>query len=94
MTMPKLPTYAKAIIREILQFKQEGKPMEELSSLSRFVCFNLIFGKKQEGTARNLIRYFQGNIENMIIASRQGQERLFNAMKDVSIEIIHNKEQL
>ena len=66
--------------------------MEELSSLSRFVCFNLIFSKKQEVTARNLIRYFQGNIEDMIITSRQGQDRLFSAMKDVSIEIIHKKE--
>ena len=94
MIMPKLPTYAKAIIREILQFKQEGKSMEELSSLSRFVFFNLQFSMKQEVTARNLIRYFQRNIEDMIITSRQGQDRLFNAMKDVSIEIIHKKEQL
>lgn len=94
MIMSKLPTYAKAIIREILQFKQEGKSMEELSSLSRFVCFNLLFCRKQEVTARNLIRYFQGNIEDMIITSRQGQDRLFSAMKDVSIEIIHKKEQL
>lgn len=92
MILPKLPPFVKLIIREILQFKQEGKSMEELSSLSRFVCFNLIFSKKQEVTARNLIRYFQGNIEDMIITSRQGQDRLFSAMKDVSIEIIHKKE--
>ena len=92
MILPKLPPSVKLIIREILQFKQEGKPMEELSSLSRFVCFNLLFCRKQEITARNLIRYFQGNIEDMIITSRQGQDRLFRAMKDVSIEIIHKKE--
>ena len=89
--IPKLPIYIKEIIREILQFKQEDKSMEKLSLLSRFVYFNLLFYRKQKITARNLIRYFQRNIEDMIITSRQEQDRLFNAMKDVSIEIIHKK---
>ena len=91
MILPKLPPIEKEIIREILQVKEHDKSIYELSSLSRFVCFNLVFVRKQEINARNLIRYFQHHRENMIIESRQQLDRALRAMKEASIEIIHNK---
>lgn len=94
MILPKLPPLEKEIIREILQVKEHDKSIYELSPLSRFVYLNLVFVRKQEINARNLIRYFQENRENVIIESRQQLDRLLRAMKEVSIEIIHNKKQL
>jgi len=93
MILPKLPPLEKYIIREILQFKEQVKTYDELSSLSRFVCIKLIFVRKQEINARNLIRYFQESRENAIIESRQQLDRVLRAMKEVSVEIIHKNKQ-